>query len=247
MRASGTRRETLMNPPYSLKKRARLIGLLWFLSAVAGGFGLFYVRSKVIVVGDAAATVANMAASEFLFRAAVTSTLFSQLLLFFLGFALFHLFREVNKTVAGVLLASVMMTVAIAVVNAFNSFAALLVLSQADYLKAFTPEQLNAMAMLLLRLYNSTGQALLEIFWTPYYFSFGLLVFKSGFLPKVLGVLLMLMGVGFAVNVYTKFLFPQFYPMLFTQIAMSLGALGGISTILWLLIRGAKEQQQQPA
>jgi hypothetical protein len=231
-----------MDTTYSLKKRARLAGLLWFLAAVTGGFGLSYVRSNVIVSGDAAATAGNIVASEFLFRAAIVSTLFSQLFLFFFGLTMYHLFKEVNKALATVFLTSVMMTVAIAVVNAFNNFGALLVLSQADYLKAFTPEQLNAMAMIFLRLNNSIGQGLLEIFWTPYFFAFGLLVIKSRFLPKILGVLLMLMSVGYAINILTKFLIPQFYPAAFTRSAMALGALGGIPTILWLLIKGAKVQ-----
>ncbi|HEY0323714.1 MAG TPA: DUF4386 domain-containing protein [Pyrinomonadaceae bacterium] len=218
---------------------ARLPGLLWFLAAVTGGFGLFYVRSNVIVSGDAAATAGNIVASEFLFRAAIVSNLFSNVFLFFFGLTMYHLFKEVNKALATVFLTSVMMTVAIAVVNALNNFGALLVLCQADYLKAFTPEQLNAMAMIFLRL-NSSGQGLLEIFWTPLYFSFGLLVIKSRFLPKLLGILLMIMSVGYAINILDKFLIPQFYPAAFTRLAMTLGALGGIPTILWLLIKGVK-------
>ena len=226
----------------STKNTARLAGLLWFLSAVTGGLGLSYVRSSVIVVGDAAATTANIVASESLFRAAIVSSLLSQIFLFFVGLTLFHLFKEVNKVLATVCLTSAMMTVAIAVVNELNLFGALLVSSQADYLKVFNPEQLNAMAMIFLRLANSFGQGLLEIFWIPYYFSFGLLIVRSRFLPKILGILLMIMSVGFAINILTKFLIPQFYPAIFTQLAMSLGALGGIPTMLWLLIKGAKDQ-----
>jgi hypothetical protein len=221
---------------------ARLAGLLWFLSAVTGGFGLFYVRSNVIVSGDAAATAGNIVASEFLFRAAIVSTLFSQVFLFFFGLTAYRLFKEVNKALATVLLTSVMMTVGIAVVNALNNFGALLVLSGADYLKAFTPEQLNAMAMIFLRLNNSYGQGLLEIFWAPYFFSFGLLIIRSRFLPKILGLLLMLMSVGYAINILNKFLIPQFYPAAFTGLAMMLGALGVIPTIFWLLLKGAKVQ-----
>jgi hypothetical protein len=224
------------------KTTARLAGLLWFLSAVTGGFGLSYIRSNVIVPGDAAATAGNLVASEFLFRAAIVSSLFSQIFLFFLGLALFHLFREANKPLATLLIASVMIAVGIAVVNTLNHFGALLILSQADFLNVFNPEQRNAMALLFLRLANSSGQGLLEIFWAPYYFSFGLLIIRSGFLPRIFGMLLMIMGVGFAINVFEKFLFPQFYPVLFTQLAMFGGALGGIPTIFWLLIKGAKVQ-----
>jgi hypothetical protein len=223
-------------------KSARLAGLLWFLAAVTGGFGLFYIRSYVIVPGDAAATVAQIRASEFLYRAAIVGTLLSQMFMFFFGLTLFRLFKEVHKVLASVLLISIMMTVGIAVVNTLNHFGALLVLSQADYLKAFTPEQLNAMAMNFIRLANGSGQGLLEIFWTPLYFSFGLLVIKSRFAPRILGFLLMVMSVGYAVNILDKFLVPQFHPVAFTRLAMTLGALGGIPSILWLLIMGVKAQ-----
>ena len=226
----------------SSKKTARLAGLLWFLCTATGSFGLLYMRSNVIVPGDAAATAGNLMASVFLFRAAIVSSLFSQGFLFFLGLTLFHLFKAVNRWLATMLVAAVMVTVAIAVANTLNHFAALLVLSEADYLNVFNREQLNAMAFTLLRLANSAGQGLLEIFWAPYYFSFGLLIIRSRMLPKILGILLMIMGFGFAINVFEKFLFPQFYPALFSQLAMLGGALGGIPTMFWLLIKGAKVQ-----
>ena len=226
----------------SSKNTARLAGLLWLLSTAAGGFGLIYIRSNVLVPGDAAATAGNIMAAESLYRAAVVSGLFSQIFMFFLGLTLFHLFKEVNKRLATVLVASVIIAVAIAVANSLNHFGALLVLGRADYLNVFSPAQLDAIAMTLIRLANSAGQGLLEIFWAPYYFSFGLLTIRSRFLPKVFGILLMIMGAGFAINVFEKFLFPQFYPALFSQLAMLGGALGGIPTMLWLLIKGANVQ-----
>ena len=224
----------------STNNTARLAGLLWFLSTVAGAFGLITIRSNVIVAGDAAATAANIMASEFLYRAAIVSSLFSYIFLFFTALTLFHLFKEVNQWLARILVASMLVSVSIAVVNTLNHFGALLVLSQADFLNVFNPEQRNALAFIFLRLANGSGQGLLEIFWAPYYFTFGLLVIRSRFLPKILGILLMIMGTGFAFNVFEKFLLPQFYPALFTQLAMFGGALGGIPTILWLLIKGAK-------
>ena len=224
------------------KNAGRLAGFLWLLSTITGSLSLIYIRSNVLVPGDAAATAGNLMASESLFRAAVVSSLFSQVFLFFLGLTLFHLFKAVDRWLATVLVASVMVTVAIAVVNTLNHFAALLVLSQADFLNVFNPEQLNAMAFVFLRLANSAGQGLLEIFWAPYYFSFGLLIIRSRMLPKILGILLMIMGFGFAINVFEKFLFPQFYPALFSQFAMLGGALGGIPTMFWLLIKGARVQ-----
>ena len=222
------------------KNIGRLSGLLWLLATVTGGFGLFYIRSRVIVPEDAAATVANIMASEFSYRAAIVGILVSQIFLFFFGLTMFRLFKGVHEVLATVFLISIMMSVGIAVVNTLNHFEVLLILSQSDYLRVFNPQQLNAMAMTSLRLANSAGQGLLEIFWAPYYFSFGLLIIKSRFLPRVIGILLMIMGVGFATNILEKFLMPQFHPVMFTRLAMTLGALGGIPTILWLLIRGAK-------
>lgn len=226
----------------STQATARQAGLLWFLSTVTGAFGLLYIRSNVIVPGDAVATASNIMASEFLYRAAIVSGLFSQVFMFFLGLTLFHLFKEVNKWLATVLLAAVLISIAIAVLNTLNHFGALLVLSGADFLNVFNTEQLNALAFIFLRLANSPGQGLLEIFWAPYYFSFGLLVIRSKFLPMIFGILLMIMGTGFAINVFEKFLIPQFYPALFTQLAMLGGALGGIPAMLWLLIKGARGQ-----
>jgi Domain of unknown function (DUF4386) len=218
---------------------ARLAGLLWLLTTVTGGFSLFYVRSHVIVPGDAAATAGNIMTSGPLYRAAIVSSLVSQVFQFFLGLTLFDLFKEVNKRLATVVLASVLMSVGIAFVNTLNHFGALLVLSRAEFLNVFAPAQLDAMALVLLRLANSSGQGLLEIFWVPYYVSFGLLVIRSRLLPKVLGILLMVMGVGFAVNILQKFMIPQLYPAMFTQLAMTFGGLGGVPTMLWLLIKGA--------
>ena len=225
-----------MNPT---KNTARLAGVLFLWAAVTGGFGLFFIRSYVIVPGDAAATVANLKGAEFLYRAAIVSILVSQMFLFFFGLTLFRLFKEVHKRLATVFLISIMMTVGIGVVNTLNHFGALLVLSGADYLKVFTPEQLNTLAMIFLRQANGSGQGLLEIFWTPYYFSWGLLIVKSKYLPGILGVLLMMMSVGYAINILDKFLIPQFHPVAFTRLAMTLGAIGGIPTIFWLLIKGA--------
>jgi hypothetical protein len=217
----------------------RRAGLLWLLTVVTGGFGLFYIRSRVIVPGDAAATAGNILALEPLYRAAIVSSLVSQVLQLFLGLTLFDIFNGFNKRLARVMLVSVLMSVGIAVVNMLNHFGALLISSRPDFLKVFAPAQLEAMALFLLRLANGSGQGLLEIFWAPYYVSFGLLVMRSRFLPKVLGILLTLMGIGFAVNILQKFLIPQLSPAAFTQLAMTLGALGGIPTMLWLLIKGA--------
>ena len=195
----------------STKNTARLAGLLWLLAGIPGGFGLFYARSMV-VTGDAAATAANIVASESLFRAAIVSLLFSQLFMFCFGVTLFQLFREVNRVLATVLFTSLTISLAMAVFNQFNNLGALLMLSQADYLKAFNPEQLNTIAMIFLRMSNY-GQGLLEVFWIPYNFAFGLLIIKSKYVPKILGILLIIASVGF--GFFYKYLIPNFFFLFF--------------------------------
>jgi hypothetical protein len=220
------------------KQTGRLAGLFWSVAAITGGFGLFYARS-LVVTGDAAATAANILASESLFRVAIVSLLVSQLFMFCFGVTLFQLFKEANTVLATALFTSLTISVAIACFNQFNNLGALLVLSHADYLKAFNAEQLNTFAMIFLRMSNY-GQGLLEVFWIPYNFAFGLLIIKSKYLPKFLGILLIAASVAFGVNIFTKILNPQFHPLMFTRFAMSLGAVSGIPTMLWFLIKGAR-------
>jgi hypothetical protein len=225
-----------MNEP---AQTTRLPGLLWFLTTAIGGFGFGYIRSS-IVAGDAQATATNILAAESLFRLAIVCSLVSQIFLFFFGLTIFHLFKELFGFLATVLLTSVLLTVGVAVANHLNHLGALVVLGQPEYLKVFTADQLKAMAMLLLRLAVGTGQGLLEMFWVSYYFALGLLVIRSKAAPRILGALQVLMSFGFAINILQKFLVPQFHPQLFTTLAMSCGALGGIPSILWFLIVGLK-------
>jgi hypothetical protein len=227
----------------SLMKTARLAGLFLLLVAVTTGFSLGYVRTSLIVSGDAALTANNILANEFLFRMAIASNLFAQIFFLFFGLTIFRIFKEVNRTWAVVLLTSILASVAVGVVNSLNNLGALVVLSNADYLKAFSTEQINALMMIFLRL-NNFGIGLAELISALYLFSFGLLIIKSRYIPQILGVLLLIGSFGFPINTFAKILVPQFYPATFTQLAMFGGALGGIPIILWLLIKGVKEQTQ---
>lgn len=225
----------------STKKTARLAGLLWILVGVTTGFSLGYVRSTLIVFADAAATATNIVASESLFRAAIVSSILTQIFLLFLGLTLFRLFKRTYKTLATVILTSVLVAVAIGVVNSLNSIGAVTVLTNPDYLKAFQPNQINVLAMTFLRL-NNFGIGLLEIFTAVFLFSLGLLIIRSGYLPRVLGILLIIGACAFPINTLTKILIPQFHPALFTQLTMLLNAFGPLATMLWLLIKGVDEQ-----
>lgn len=228
----------------SLQRTAKLAGLFWILGAATTIFSLFYVRSALIVSADAAATANNILVNESLFRMAIVSDLLARMFTFFFGLTVFRLFRKVSKTWTTVFLSAVLIIVAIGVVNSLNNVAALLVLSKANYLNVFGQEQLNALAMLFLRLYNS-GQVILEIFWLPYLFSFGLLIARSRFIPKTLGILLMVGSFGFPLTTFAKLLIPQSaFPEMILLVTQVLVAPALITTNFWLLIKGVKKQPQ---
>jgi hypothetical protein len=224
--------------PSSVSILNRRAGLLWLLATLTGGTAMTYVRSHVYVPGDAAATANAILSDVLRFRFAIVGALLSQLAMLFLALELYRVFAPVERVLARVLLVSMAITTALACANQLPNLVALLLLGPEPYLQVFPQAQREALVLLLLRVQNGVGQGLLEIFWTPFYVAFGLLVLRTRALPRVLGVLLVLMGVGFAVNILDKLLVPQFHPELFTRLAMGFGALGGIPTMLWLLVRG---------
>jgi hypothetical protein len=227
-----------MSVPSSLSLRSRRAGVLWLLATLTGGSALMYVRGHVYVPGDAAATANAILSDVLRFRFAIVGALLSQLAMLFLALELYRVFAPVERGLARVLLVSVAISVVLACANQLPNLVALLWLGPEPYLQAFTLEQRQTLVLMLLRVQNGVGQGLLEIFWTPFYVALGLLVLRTRALPRVFGGLLLLMGAGFAVNLLDKLLVPQFHPAVFTQLAMGLGALGGIPTMLWLLLRG---------
>jgi hypothetical protein len=228
----------------STKNTARLAGLLWVLTAATAGFSLIYVRPKLIVFADAAATVSNIIAFESLFRAGIASSIFSQIFAFFFGLTIFRLFKDVNKTLAMVFLTSLLLGVGVWVVNSLSNLGALTLVTNPDYVRAFPPDQLNAIAMTFLRM-NNYGIGLGEIFTALYMFSLGWLIIRSGYLPRVIGILLIIGACAFPINTFTKILIPQFYPALMTRLTMLLNALGAPAAMLWLLIKGVNAPRSE--
>lgn len=229
-----------MNNP---KQTARIAGLLWLLTAITAGFSLIYVRPRINVPGDALATANNIIALESLFRIGIAAMVLSQVFTLFFGLAIFRLFKDANRTLAMVFLTSLLVAVGLGVANSLNNIGALSVLTNPDYMKAFAADQLVMLAMIFLRL-NNSGIGLVEIFTAIYLFTLGLLIIKTRYIPRVLGVFLMIGACAFTVNTFTKILVPQFYPATLTQITMLLNALGAPLTILWLLIKGVKVPQE---
>jgi len=223
------------------QKTARMAGFLYFIymifhisADVIGG------RSKLFVFGDAAATAQNIIASEWLFRLSFTVDLVSAIFFLLAAWALYRLLKPVDKNIALLFLLLNLGGVAVYSINLASQFAALLLLSGADYLKVFPTEQLQAQAMLFLYIYKN-GYMIAQIFFGVWVFPLGYLVFKSGFLPKILGVVLMIHCFTWLASVIQFFLFPSFGAIIY--VSWPLGFIAEFGLTLWLLIMGAKEQK----
>ena len=228
----------------STKKAARIAGLLYLVNGVTGFFGIIYVPSRLIVSGNAAATANNVLASERLFRLGIVSELICAAEFVFLLWVLYRLLGGVNKTYASLMVILGLVFVPIMLVNTLSEIAALMLLRGADFLSVFDKRQLQAMAMLFLDLHRY-GYV---VGWISglFLFPFGVLVFRSGFLPRILGVLLIAAGFGYLADSLTPLLLPS-YGDIVGRIANIPLTLGEPALILWLLIRGAKDQPLEAA
>ncbi|HET7088681.1 MAG TPA: DUF4386 domain-containing protein [Anaerolineae bacterium] len=220
--------------------RARVAGFLYLGLGLFGPFSLLYVPSTLIVRGDAATTAQNLMASESLFRLSIVSALLEAIVYIFVVLALYQLLKPVNKNMAWLMVIFVLLAVPIRMLNELNPLAVLLLLSGADYLKVFTADQLQALVMLFLDLHRH-GILVASIFWGFWLLPFGLLVYKSGFLPRILGVLLIIACFGYLVNSLTHLLFPG-YGAVVARLATVL-YFGELPIVLWLLIKGVNVEQ----
>ena len=220
----------------SPQKTARIAAFVFLSIFFLGMSTELFIRPGLIVSGDAAATVKNIAASEGLFRLSVVSDLIRQVLLMLLTLVLYKLLKPVNKILAALMVIIYLVCVPVSLLNELNHLAVLLLVSDAGYLTAFKTDQLNALVMFLLEL-RKFGTFI------PQFFSFwvlllGYLVFKSGFLPRILGIWLMLGGLCYSVSAVLFFLDPSFDATIFGLFAF----MGESLFYVWLLIKGVNVQ-----
>ena len=224
----------------SIQKTARTAGFLYLMYMVTTIFADVFGRSKLIVFGDAAATANNIMASEWLFRLSFVSDLVSAVLFFLAAWALYVLLRPVNKDLALLFMLLNLGGVAVYSLNLLNQFAAVLLLSGANYLRVFQADQLQALAMFFLNLYHN-GYWISQIFFGAWLFPLGYLVFKSGFLPRILGIVMMIHFVGWLMTFLQFFLFPGYEGI--TYVTYPLGFISEFGLTLWLLIKGVNVEQ----
>jgi hypothetical protein len=205
--------------------------------ALTAPFSLIYIPTKLIVRGDATATASNILTHETLFRLGIVADLFSAVIFICVGMALYRLLNSVNKTWARLMVALVLVSAAVGFVNVLHNVAALILFRGGDFLAVFEKPQRDALAMLFLRLHGQ-GTFMNEIFWGLWLFPFGLLVMRSGFLPRILGAWLVLNCFAYLALSLTALLFPPYYDAAF-RISMPV-LFGELAITLWLLIKGAK-------
>jgi len=221
----------------SAQKTARIAGALYLLSAAAAGVPLIYIPSVLIVDGNAAATAHNILASETIFRACIVSELTGAIVFIFLVRALYRLLSGVNKTHASLMVTLVLVSVPITFVNVLNEIAALTLMHGADSLSVFDNSQRDALAMLFLGLHGD-GANVANIFWGLWLLPFGVLVMRSGFFPRILGLWLIADCFALVAVSLTGLLLPSHLNVV-NRVAI-LPELGELWMITWLLTKGVR-------
>ena len=221
----------------SAQKTARIAGALYLLSAAAAGVPLIYIPTALIVDGNAAATAHNILASETIFRACIVSELIGAIVFIFLVRALYRLLSGVNKTHASLMVTLVLVSVPITFLNVLNEIAALTLMHGAYSLSVFDNSQRDALAMLFLGLHGD-GANVANIFWGLWLLPFGVLVMRSGFFPRILGLWLIADCFALVAVSLTGLLLPSHLNVL-NRVAI-LQELGELWMMAWLLIRGVR-------
>jgi len=224
----------------STKKTARMAGFLYLAHFVTFFLADNGVHSTGVGSVDVAATAQNIMASEWLFRIGFVNFLLTAVFFLLSAWALYVLLKPVNKDLALLFVLLNLGGVAIWCISQLSEFAALLLLSRADYLKVFQADQLQALAMLSLTLFQS-GYMIAQILLNLWLFPLGYLVFKSGFLPRILGILLIIDGFAMLTWFFQFFFFPGYEVI--STLGLAVGFIAEGSLCLWLLIKGVKDQK----
>lgn len=222
------------------QKIARTAGFLYLLHFVTFFLADNGVHSTAVGSIDVAETIRNIMASQGLFRIGFVSFLFTAVFFLLAAWALYVLLKPVNKDVALLFVLLNLGGVAIWCVSQLGEYAVLLLMNGANDLQVFQPDQLQALAALFLKLYQH-GYMIAQIVLNLWLFPLGYLVYKSGFLPRVLGILLIADGFAMLFWSFQFFFLPDYQAITTVCLTVSLVAEGLFC--LWLLIRGASDRK----
>lgn len=225
-----------------LTNPGRRAGVLYLIGSIPGFFALLYVPSRLIVHGDAAATAHNIVASETLFRLGIFADLICQGFFLVVAIALYDLLKSVNRRLAVLMVVLIAIPIPIGFLNEVNSIAALTLAQGGDFLRSFDESQRFALMKLFLNL-RGTGFDIAAIFWGLWLFPLGLLVYRSGFIPRLLGALLMAACFAYLANSFTALVLPRYETAVSRW--MSPIELAEMLFMLWLLVRGATPRPEE--
>jgi hypothetical protein len=218
-------------------KAARIAGAIYLSLVLVAPFAMLYVPGKLIVRGNAVATADNILAHETMFRLSIFGDLIGHVIFICLGIALYRLLSSVNNTWALLMVSFVLVSSAVGFLNALNNIAAVILFRGGEFLTVFDKPQRDALAMLFVRL-HSHGEFISEIFWGVWLLPFGLLVYRSGFLPRFIGIWLIIACLAWIALSITAQFFPTYYGSTFGWLQPAFFA--EMAIMLWLLIKGAK-------
>lgn len=230
----------------SLRQTARVAGVLYLIIIIAGIFAEFFVRQSLIVPGDAAATAGNIVAAEGLFRLGIAGDLIMILSDVALALAFYVLLKPVSQALSLLAAFFRLGQAAILGINLLNLFFVLQLLSGADYLTVLGADQLEALVLLFLN-GHSIGYSLGLVLFGLSLLVLGYLVFKAGYFPRVLGILLMVAAAGYLIDSFASFLLPTYeaYESIFALVVFLPAFIGELAMCLWLLVKGVKDQPAQ--
>jgi hypothetical protein len=228
----------------SSRNPGRYAGVIYVLTSIVGFFSMGYVPRQLIVTGNASATVANILASENLFRLGIAAQLVGQAAFIFVAIALFDLLNGIDRRQAKLMVLLIVVSVPMVLVNEVNSFAALALARGSDFLAVVEKPQREALAMLFIHLHGR-GILVAEIFWGLWLFPLARLVYRSRFLPRFLGVWLALAGVAWIVLSLTGTLLPQYQNTVYSYGQPAF--MGEVAFMLWLAAAGARPPAKPPS
>jgi len=216
--------------------KARIAGGLYLIIIVAAGFAEIFVREALTVPGDAGATARNILASEALYRLGFVADLVNLVCDIGLALIFYELFKPVNRSLVLLAVFSVLVSIAISAVNLLNHFAPLVFLGNAHYLTAFEPNQLQALSLMALK-FHETGFDISLVFFGLHCLLIGYVIFRSTFLPRILGALYAIAGLSYVINSFNNFL-PRGYAAHLFPYIMVPAFVGEAALCLWLLVFG---------
>jgi hypothetical protein len=221
----------------SIKKTARIAGFFYLMFIATS---ILADRLASIGFGDAAAIVNKITAHEQLFRIGFITGLVSAMFFLLAAWALYVLLKQVNENLALLFLLLNLVGVAVQCFCMFGLFGGFILFSGANYLKAFPADQLQALALFFVNLYKN-GFMIAQLFYCTWLLPLGYLVYKSGYLPKILGILLIIDCFGVLIWFFQFFLFPGYDVISYPGLLAS--AIAEFSLTLWLLIMGVRDQK----